>query len=107
MHGCHVRLLGIGREACLVPNLGGTISASDAGRDSVQYRHRLAAQHQFVGKTTGRGKKSRVHAQIIPVKDIWLYPLLPAAKELQLSALRLNPLRQDRAYGSTECLHAK
>ena len=27
------------------------------------------------GKTTGRGKKSRVHAQIIPIKDIWLYPL--------------------------------
>ena len=30
----------------------------------------------FVGKTVGRGKKSRVHQQIIPVKDIWLYPLL-------------------------------
>ena len=28
-----------------------------------------------VGKTVGRGKKSRVHEQIIPVKDIWLYPL--------------------------------
>jgi len=23
----------------------------------------------------GRGKKSRVHEQIIPIKDIWLYPL--------------------------------
>ena len=26
-------------------------------------------------KTVGRGKKSRVHHQIIPIKDIWLYPL--------------------------------
>ena len=78
-------------------------------------RHRRtsykAANWLNLGKTTGRGKKSRVHAQIIPIKDIWLYPLLPAAKELPLSALRLNPLRlnplrQHRAYGSTECLHA-
>ena len=42
-------------------------------------RHRgtsyKAANWLNVGKTTGRGKKSRVHAQIIPVKDIWLYPL--------------------------------
>jgi len=28
-----------------------------------------------VGQTTGRGKKSTVHHQIIPIKDIWLYPL--------------------------------
>ena len=27
------------------------------------------------GKTVGRGKKSGVHEQIIPIKDIWLYPL--------------------------------
>ena len=42
-------------------------------------RHRgtsyKAANWIFVGKTVGRGKKSRVHQQIIPVKDIWLYPL--------------------------------
>ena len=42
-------------------------------------RHRgtsyKAANSIFVGKTVGRGKKSRVHQQIIPVKDIWLYPL--------------------------------
>ena len=42
-------------------------------------RHRgtsyKAANWLNVGKTTGRGKKSRVHAQIIPIKDIWLYPL--------------------------------
>ena len=41
-------------------------------------RHRgttyKAANWVNVGKTTGRGKKPRVHAQIIPVKDIWLYP---------------------------------
>ena len=42
-------------------------------------RHRgtsyKAANWVHVGKTVGRGKKSRVHAQIIPIKDIWLYPL--------------------------------
>jgi len=42
-------------------------------------RHRgtsyKAANWVHVGKTVGRGKKSRVHEQIIPVKDIWLYPL--------------------------------
>ena len=42
-------------------------------------RHRgtsyKAANWIHVGKTVGRGKKSRVHKQIIPVKDVWLYPL--------------------------------
>jgi len=34
-----------------------------------------AANWIHVGQTTGRGKKSTVHHQIIPIKDIWLYPL--------------------------------
>lgn len=42
-------------------------------------RHRgtcyKAANWTHVGQTTGRGKKSTVHHQIIPIKDIWLYPL--------------------------------
>ena len=42
-------------------------------------RHRgtcyKAANWSHVGQTTGRGKKSTVHQQIIPIKDIWLYPL--------------------------------
>ena len=42
-------------------------------------RHRgtcyKAANWIHVGRTVGRGKKSRVHEQIIPIKDIWLYPL--------------------------------
>jgi hypothetical protein len=42
-------------------------------------RHRgtcyKAANWIHVGQTVGRGKKSRVHNQIIPIKDIWLYPL--------------------------------
>ena len=42
-------------------------------------RHRgtcyKAANWTHVGQTTGRGKKSTVHYQIIPIKDIWLYPL--------------------------------
>lgn len=42
-------------------------------------RHRgtcyKAANWTLVGQTTGRGKKSTVHHQIIPIKDIWLYPL--------------------------------
>jgi Domain of unknown function (DUF4338) len=42
-------------------------------------RHRgtcyKAANWTHVGQTAGRGKNSRVHHQIIPIKDIWLYPL--------------------------------
>ena len=42
-------------------------------------RHRgtcyKAANWVHVGQTTGRGKKSTVHHQIIPIKEIWLYPL--------------------------------
>ncbi|CAN7431654.1 DUF4338 domain-containing protein [Variovorax sp. LjRoot84] len=42
-------------------------------------RHRgtcyKAANWVHVGQTVGRGKKSRVHSQIVPIKDIWLYPL--------------------------------
>ena len=42
-------------------------------------RHRgtcyKAANWVHVGQTTGRGKKSTVHHQIISIKDIWLYPL--------------------------------
>ena len=34
-----------------------------------------AANWVHVGQTTGRGKKSTDHHQIIPTKDIWLYPL--------------------------------
>ena len=34
-----------------------------------------AANWQWVGRTTGRGKKSTSHRQQLPVKDIWLYPL--------------------------------
>jgi hypothetical protein len=42
-------------------------------------RHRgtcyKAANWIHVGQTTGRGKKSLVHQPVLPVKDIWLYPL--------------------------------
>lgn len=42
-------------------------------------RHRgtcyKAANWINIGRTVGRGKKSAVHQQIIPIKDIWLYPL--------------------------------
>lgn len=42
-------------------------------------RHRgtcyKASNWTLVGQTVGRGKKSRVHSQIIPIKGIWLYPL--------------------------------
>ena len=34
-----------------------------------------AANWVHVGRTTGRGKKSTSHLKLIPVKDIWLYPL--------------------------------
>jgi hypothetical protein len=29
----------------------------------------------LVGRTVGRGKKSTSHLQVLPTKDIWLYPL--------------------------------
>lgn len=42
-------------------------------------RHRgtcyKAANWINVGKTAGRGKKCHTHKQILPIKDIWLYPL--------------------------------
>ncbi|MEO6625353.1 MAG: Druantia anti-phage system protein DruA [Burkholderiaceae bacterium] len=42
-------------------------------------RHRgtcyKAANWINIGQTTGRGKKSTGHQQIVPIKDIWLYPL--------------------------------
>jgi hypothetical protein len=42
-------------------------------------RHRgtcyKAANWVHVGHTVGRGKKCPVHQQIVPIKDIWLYPL--------------------------------
>ena len=42
-------------------------------------RHRgtcyKAANWINIGRTTGRGKKSTSHNQLIPIKDIWLYPL--------------------------------
>ncbi len=34
-----------------------------------------AANWVLVGRTVGRGKKSRTHKKILPIKDIWLYPL--------------------------------
>lgn len=34
-----------------------------------------AANWLHLGETSGRGKKSGVHHQIIPIKDIWLLPL--------------------------------
>jgi hypothetical protein len=34
-----------------------------------------AANWMLVGRTAGRGKKSVAHQQVLPVKDIWLYPL--------------------------------
>ena len=34
-----------------------------------------AANWINIGCTTGRGKKSTSHNQLIPIKDIWLYPL--------------------------------
>jgi len=42
-------------------------------------RHRgtcyKAANWVHVGQTVGRGKKCPVHQQVVPIKDIWLYPL--------------------------------
>lgn len=34
-----------------------------------------AANWTLVGRTAGRGKKSKSSKPLIPIKDIWLYPL--------------------------------
>jgi Domain of unknown function (DUF4338) len=34
-----------------------------------------AANWMLIGRTVGRGKKSTAHEQLLPAKDIWLYPL--------------------------------
>lgn len=48
-------------------------------------RHRgtnyKAANWVLIGQTVERGKKSTVHRQIIPIKDIWLYPLRPLRRD--------------------------
>jgi len=45
--------------------------------ESVRHRGTCykAANWAHVGQTVGRGKKCPVHQQIVPIKDIWLYPL--------------------------------
>jgi len=35
----------------------------------------MAANWQWIGRTNGCGKKRTTHAQALPAKDIWLYPL--------------------------------
>jgi Domain of unknown function (DUF4338) len=34
-----------------------------------------AANWQWVGRSTGRGKRSTTHTAQLPLKDVWLYPL--------------------------------
>ena len=53
----------------------GTCGSSAARSERHRGTSYKAANWINVGKTVGRGKKSRVHEQIIPIKDIWLYPL--------------------------------
>jgi len=45
--------------------------------ESVRHRGTCykAANWVHVGQTVGRGKKCPVHQQVLPIKDIWLYPL--------------------------------
>jgi hypothetical protein len=42
-------------------------------------RHRgtcyLAANWVHLGQTVGRGKKAPTHKQILPLKEVWIYPL--------------------------------
>lgn len=44
-----------------------------------------AANWINVGRTSGRGKKSLSHKPLIPIKNVWLFPL----HKQSLSALRL------------------
>jgi hypothetical protein len=44
-------------------------------RERFQGTSYRAANCQCLGQTQGRGKLDRKHAQAVPVKDIWGYPL--------------------------------
>ncbi len=41
-----------------------------------------AANWQAVGKTQGRGKNDRDHQRVLPVKEVFLYPLKKAFREI-------------------------
>lgn len=51
-----------------------------------------AANWQYVGKTSGRGRQDRIQSVSLPQKDIYLYPLRADAKEI-LSAAAPPPLK--------------
>lgn len=41
-----------------------------------------AANWTFVGKTKGRGKLEKKKKQVVPIKDIWIYPLNPNFRKI-------------------------
>ena len=67
--------------------------------ESVRHRGTCykAANWVHVGQTVGRGKKCPVHQQIVPIKDIWLYP--PPVQGLRQRAVPVAS-----RYGFTEYL---
>jgi hypothetical protein len=46
-----------------------------------------AANWIRVGETRGRGKLEKKHQQILPLKDIWIYPLHPHFRQILCAAL--------------------
>ena len=46
-----------------------------------------AANWIRVGETQGRGKLEKNHQQIVPPKDIWIYPLHPRFRQILCAAL--------------------
>lgn len=55
-----------------------------------------AANWICVGQTRGRGKKDRWHNQRLPIKDVWVYPMVAKFRQL-IGAEGANPEPRNRA----------
>lgn len=50
-----------------------------------------AANWQHIGVTSGRGRQDRAHAQSVPVKDMYVYPLTEKAREILCKSKNCPP----------------
>ncbi len=84
-----VTLLNLGRHFSLAPKdwsslclrieeiLSGQLGLLETFVETQRHRGTCykAANWVHLGQTVGRGKKCPVHESILPIKDIWIYPL--------------------------------
>jgi len=55
-----------------------------------------AANWLYVGKTQGRGKLSVSKKPVLPIKDVWLYPLSPNFRQVLIQQSQLSPMQSTR-----------